>query len=95
MALISAAFSVGNIIGPYTFQAKDAPGYQPAKITILATEAASVLVVVLLRLWYGFSNRRKNRQELSIDLAVAKSRARGSEWLDLTDKENTDFKYVY
>ncbi|KFY26147.1 hypothetical protein V493_04242 [Pseudogymnoascus sp. VKM F-4281 (FW-2241)] len=31
-ALIAGSFSIGNIIGPQTFQAGDAPGYRPAKI---------------------------------------------------------------
>lgn len=33
-ALVSGAFSVGNIIGPQTFRAKDAPEYHNAKIIV-------------------------------------------------------------
>ena len=36
IALIASAFSLGNIVGPQTFQAKDAPDYIRAKITLLA-----------------------------------------------------------
>ena len=31
-ALVSGSFSLGNIIGPQTFQARDAPEYRPAKL---------------------------------------------------------------
>jgi hypothetical protein len=58
-ALISAAFCVGNIIGPQTFQAKDAPQYIPAKIIILATQSAAILVAVTARLYYGWQNSRR------------------------------------
>jgi hypothetical protein len=37
IALVSAAFSLGNIIGPQTFQAKDAPEYRAAKISVIGT----------------------------------------------------------
>ncbi|KAF7585453.1 hypothetical protein BBP40_010886, partial [Aspergillus hancockii] len=40
-ALVAGSFSVGNIIGPQTFQARDAPGYRPAKIAVLATQAGA------------------------------------------------------
>lgn len=48
VALVSGTFSVGNIIRPQTFQARDAPGYIPAKITVLATQAAAAEVAAVL-----------------------------------------------
>jgi hypothetical protein len=56
-AIISASFGVANIIGPQTYRAKDAPGYLPAKITVLAVVAAAMALVVALRALYGFRNR--------------------------------------
>ncbi|GAB7356231.1 hypothetical protein MBLNU459_g7050t1 [Dothideomycetes sp. NU459] len=61
-AVISAAFSVANIIGPQTYQARDAPGYTPAKITVLAVVAAAMVVVMALRVLYGFRNRAAVRK---------------------------------
>jgi len=52
---------VANIIGPQTYQAKDAPGYLPAKITVLAVVAAAMLVVCVLRIFYGFRNRSASK----------------------------------
>ena len=40
-ALVSGNFSVGNIIGPQTFQARDARGCVPAKITVVVTQATA------------------------------------------------------
>lgn len=92
VALISGAFSVGNIVGPQTFQAKDAPQYIPAKITVLATQAAAVVVTVVLFAYYKFANARKEKQEAnaSTEISVEKS-----QWDNLTDKENPKFRYVY
>ncbi|RMD41313.1 hypothetical protein DV735_g3824, partial [Chaetothyriales sp. CBS 134920] len=94
VALISGSFSVGNIIGPQTFQAKDAPQYIPAKITVLATQAAGALVAILLFLYYRWANARKEarRAQLGSDAALSKEK---SQWDNLTDGENPDFRYVY
>ncbi|KAL4800877.1 major facilitator superfamily domain-containing protein [Aspergillus venezuelensis] len=59
--LISAAFSIANIIGPQTFQAKDAPGYIPAKITLVAVNSAAIVVSTALRVLYGRRNARADR----------------------------------
>ncbi|OJI96742.1 hypothetical protein ASPVEDRAFT_58601 [Aspergillus versicolor CBS 583.65] len=60
-SLVSAAFSIANIIGPLTFQAKDAPEYIPAKITILAVNAGAIVVATSLRIVYGIRNARAAR----------------------------------
>lgn len=92
MALISGAFSVGNIIGPQTFQAKDAPQFIPAKITVLATQAAGAGVAVILFGYYKFANTQKEKREAvaATDISLEKS-----QWDNLTDKENVKFRYVY
>lgn len=48
---VAFAFGVGNIIGPQTFQARDAPQFIPAKITVLATQGCSALLAIVLYLY--------------------------------------------
>ncbi|ETN44523.1 uncharacterized protein HMPREF1541_10193 [Cyphellophora europaea CBS 101466] len=89
VSLIAGAFSVGNIIGPQTFQAKDAPQFIPAKITVLATQSAGALMAFVLFLYYRWANAAKDKKM---------SQVAGSErgqWDNLTDKENPTFRYVY
>jgi hypothetical protein len=43
---VGAAFAIGNIIGPLTFRAQDAPGYKPAKETLISTWAVSIAVAI-------------------------------------------------
>lgn len=91
MALISGAFSVGNIIGPQTFQARDAPQFIPAKIAVLVTQAAGAAVSCALFAYYRFANARKDSREKTMaEISVEKS-----QWDNLTDKENAKFRYVY
>lgn len=66
-SLIAGAFSIGSIIGPQTFQARDAPNYYPAKIAVLATQTGAALFAIILRLYYGWQNslKEKRSQEIS------------------------------
>lgn len=93
VSLLSAAFGVGNIIGPQTFQAKDAPQYIPAKITVLATQATSALVAIFLFGYYRWANwLRDHSERVRPDIGDIPD---SEKWRNLTDKENLDFRYVY
>ncbi|KAJ5875862.1 uncharacterized protein N7529_001446 [Penicillium soppii] len=90
-ALVAGSFSVGNIIGPQTFQARDAPEYHPAKIAVLATQAAAAFVSVVLFCYYKWQNRRRDQTEGPIDETMIDE----TKWAGLTDKQNPSFRYVY
>ncbi|KAI9659347.1 MAG: hypothetical protein M1821_001605 [Bathelium mastoideum] len=92
-AMLQAAFAIGNIIGPQTFRAKDAPGYQPAKICTVVFLSLLVCLVAVLAFYYLVHNNIRNRRftvrEEVEDIPDEKAYA------GLTDKENLDFRYTY
>ncbi|KAK4461551.1 putative allantoate protein [Cladorrhinum samala] len=91
-AIISGSFSLGNIIGPQTFQARDAPEYRPAKIAVMATQVGCALVTVLLFVYYSWQNKRRNNvAENENEEAFMEPEA----WARMTDKENKRFRYTY
>ncbi|KAJ6078797.1 hypothetical protein N7467_008550 [Penicillium canescens] len=90
-ALVAGSFSVGNIIGPQTFQAHDAPEYRPAKIAVLATQAAAAVLSVVLFLYYMWENRRRDQTKGEVDDTMVDE----TKWAGLTDKQNPSFRYVY
>lgn len=85
-ATLLMSFCLGNIIGPLTFRKTDAPDYIPAKITIIVTCAVAIGLVAVLRIYYGRENRRRDRLGEVM-------REKDIEFLDLTDRENRDFRY--
>jgi hypothetical protein len=93
-AIIAGSFSIGNIIGPQTFQAKDAPQYKPAKITVMATQAASAFIAFLLFGYYVWANHNKNAKEQTFQSGDLQQTVEQS-WDNKTDKENKTFRYVY
>jgi hypothetical protein len=67
----------------------DGPRLIPAKITDLASQSAGALVSYILYLYYRWANARKDRST---------GPPEGSEigqWENLTDEENSSFRYVY
>jgi hypothetical protein len=91
-ALTLMAFCVGNLIGPQLFQAADAPSYNAAKITLIVTMAAVVLLALVLRQLTVWENAKRDREQAGYeeDASVA-----DLAFLDLTDIQNRRFRYVY
>lgn len=89
-ALVAIAFSIANIIGPQTFQGKDAPDYIPAKITLLSVGGATIVVSIGLRVLYGQRNRKRQG-----NLGAAGVVDIGDAAMDRTDRTNPSFIYVY
>ena len=94
-SLLAAAFSVGNIIGPQTFQARDAPEYRPAKIAVLATQASSAVVTVVLHFYYVWENKRRDARQSLQEKGEQGPTAGIEDWVGMTDRENPRFRYVH
>ena len=90
--LMAFSFGVGNIIGPQTFRAQDAPQYLPAKVTVLVTQSAGAVLAVLLFGYYTWSNHRRGQRRSTArdDIGpVVEDRC------DMTDRKSVAFRYVY
>lgn len=77
---------VGNIIGPLTFRDQDKPRYIPAKIAMVVSTAGAAVTLGCLVLYYKWENRRRDR------LYANQDHTEDSEFLDLTDRENREFR---
>ena len=88
-AVLLMSFCLGNIIGPETFRKGDAPEYLPAKTTIIVTCAVAIALTCVLRVVYQLENRRRDRRGLGLEHKI------NQEFLDLTDRENGEFRYKY
>ncbi|KAI1847722.1 hypothetical protein JX266_006217 [Neoarthrinium moseri] len=84
-AALLMSFCLGNIIGPLTFRDADKPNYLPAKIAIVATSAAAVALTAVLMAYYSWENKRRDKLHVG--------HKENSEFMDLTDKENKEFRY--
>lgn len=86
-AVVLMSFCVGNMIGPETFRDQDAPQYIPAKITIVGVLGFAVICVGILDTMYSMENKRRDREG-------QEETRHDFEFMDLTDKENKNFRYL-
>ncbi|KAB5523170.1 putative allantoate protein [Coniochaeta sp. 2T2.1] len=91
-AIVSGSFSLGNIIGPQTFQARDAPQYRPAKLAVMGTQAGCAFTTFLLFLYYVWQNKKRHNTSDSDNEDAFMS---PEVWVRMTDKENKKFRYTY
>lgn len=90
-AIVSGSFSLGNIIGPQTFQARDAPDYRPAKLAVMGTQAGCVVTTFSLFCYYVWANKRRNDHSKQMEDEYMTPEV----WSTMTDKENKFFRYTY
>ncbi|KAK8050300.1 allantoate permease [Apiospora phragmitis] len=88
-AIVLISFCAGNIIGPLTFRDEDAPAYIPAKIVMVVTTASATVLTGVLMFYYQWENKRRDR------LYAGEAHTENSEFFDLTDRENHEFRYVF
>ncbi|KAL2871451.1 major facilitator superfamily domain-containing protein [Aspergillus lucknowensis] len=91
-ALTLMAFCVGNLIGPQLFQSSDAPSYNAAKITLIVSMSAVVVLALALRQLMVWENAKRDQEQAGHEVEAS---AVGLAFSDLTDIQNRQFRYVY
>jgi hypothetical protein len=89
---VSGSFSIGNIIGPQTFRARDAPEYRPAKLSVVGTQAGCALTTFLLFMYYAWQNKKRQGND---DGETEDAFMKPEVWARMTDRENKRFRYSY
>ncbi|KZT13006.1 MFS general substrate transporter [Laetiporus sulphureus 93-53] len=99
-AMTLAAFCVANIVGTETFQAKDAPGYLPGKISVLTLLSAEVFLCLFMRRYNMYLRKKKEKGIAELrrangwtDEDIERERQRHA-FIDMTDKQNPYFVYT-
>lgn len=90
-AIVSGSFSLGNIIGPQTFQAKDAPDFRPAKLAVMGTQAGCAVTTFSLFMYYVWANKRRDDRSKGLEDSYMSPEV----WSTMTDRENKFFRYTY
>ncbi|RAH75132.1 putative MFS transporter [Aspergillus aculeatinus CBS 121060] len=88
-AIVLMSFCLGNILGPLSFRTQDEPEYMPAKVAIVATVSVAIMFTGLLKCYYICENRRREQN------GRGEQHQKNSEFLDLTDRENLEFRYKH
>ncbi|CAH6722936.1 allantoate permease [[Candida] jaroonii] len=86
--MLLVGYCVGNLAGSQTFLAKEAPTYHTALNSIAACAALSIVLLVALWASYAWENKQRDKRGDKLEVENV-------EFLDLTDKQNLNFRYSY
>ncbi|KAH3900822.1 allantoate permease family MFS transporter SCDLUD_002275 [Saccharomycodes ludwigii] len=86
------SYAAANIAGPQTFIAKQAPGYQGAKVAMVVCYACGTVVLSILYMVNIMEN--KKRDKLAAERGPEEVVVENLEFADLTDFENPNFRYA-
>jgi len=104
-AVMLSGYCIGNAAGPFMWQAKYKPRNHVPWITIGVCEVACICLLFAIRVLLSRENKRRDAEPLNdaydnvfltkidqdgnrVEMRVSK------EFLDLTDRQNRDFRYV-
>ncbi|KAJ5580011.1 major facilitator superfamily domain-containing protein [Penicillium hispanicum] len=87
-------YTVGNIIGPQTYRASDAPDYPIAKYTMLAFLIFSLFLFALFGLIHRLWNIKRDKQDaVDEQNGVPRRHVENEEFADLTDFNQKSLRY--
>jgi len=104
-AIMLSAYCIGNAAGPFMWQEKYKPRNHVPWIIICACDIVAAILLLVLRCILAKENRKRESEStddtyddvyierVSEDGAVTKVRVE-KQFLDLTDRQNRDFRYV-
>ncbi|KAJ1031025.1 hypothetical protein NDA18_002249 [Ustilago nuda] len=104
--VLQVGYSVGNLIGPQTYRVKDAPGFVPAKITLVVVFGVAAVCLVGIGGVHARWNRRNGLGGWKDVVSAGEDRIEGEQegkrevddgedLSDLTDKQRSKFRYPY
>ncbi|KAF7560364.1 hypothetical protein G7046_g3780 [Stylonectria norvegica] len=85
-------YATGNIIGPQTYRAADAPNYYTAKYTMLAFLIFTAILIGCMGLLHKIWNTRRDKRDAA-EPEVAQQHVENEEFLDHTDFQLRSFRY--
>lgn len=94
--ILLLGYGTGNLIGPQTFRASQAPAYTGGTVAMLICYCTAMLLMLIYFLVASWENRRKDRKygaALTVD--QDNLNALFDIYQDLTDKKQEDFRYIH
>jgi ACS family allantoate permease-like MFS transporter len=90
-SLVQIGYATGNLIGPQTFLSNQAPKYTGAVIAMLTCYCVCILIMLAYFALGTWENKQRDRQ-FGKPQEIHEGTAEG--FVDVTDKEQPDFRYT-
>ncbi|KIL00953.1 hypothetical protein PAXRUDRAFT_821163 [Paxillus rubicundulus Ve08.2h10] len=95
-AIVLSAYAIGNAVGQFMWKAHYQPRNHVPWAIITATNLASAVTLLILRHLYSSENKRRDGEtrDVTYDSTYFQGKKIDKAFLDLTDNQNRDFRYV-
>lgn len=87
-------YAAGQLTAPQLFLTSEAPRYQTGFRSMLAAFIAMIVLQFFLMFYLNWENRRRDRLYGKVEDKTAAQQAE-DDFLDLTDKEQPNFRYAW
>jgi len=94
-AFVFLAYCAGNIIGPHSFLANEAPIYPTGCKTALACTALQFAIAIGLRYLLIYRNKKRDEAQAGQNTDLNAQGSVQDLFGDMTDKHNPNFRYAY
>lgn len=90
--LVFISYSVGNIVSPQAFLARESPRYTTGVAVTLASFCAAIVILCVLYILYLHENKSRNRAAADQPTLTEEEKMHMA-FADMTDKENSMMRY--
>ncbi|CAK7205807.1 hypothetical protein SEUCBS139899_008586 [Sporothrix eucalyptigena] len=90
--MVFVGYAVGQIIAPQFFLAKESPTYPTGFRAFFVSTALMIVIQAALLVYLRWENKRRDQLAAALD---HEEQADAAAFLDLTDKEQPGFRYIY
>lgn len=94
-AVLFLGYCTGNIAGPFFYLEEQAPGYELGIWSMIVSHLVEFCIIILLRFLLARENKRRDELQRMQRGGLEGRDLGATAFLDLTDGENMNFRYIY
>ncbi|RAK81002.1 putative MFS allantoate transporter [Aspergillus fijiensis CBS 313.89] len=94
-AVLFLGYCTGNIAGPFFYKTNQAPTYELGIWSMIVCHLLEVVLITTLGFLLRWENQRRDRIQSQTEGGLEGRDLDSTAFMDLTDRENLNFRYIY
>ncbi|RAO71712.1 uncharacterized protein BHQ10_007724 [Talaromyces amestolkiae] len=94
-AVLFLGYCTGNIAGPFFYKTDQSPTYSLGIWSMIGSHLIEVVLISILGLLLRWENKKRDKIQSEMEGGLQGRDLDATAFLDLTDRENLNFRYIY
>ncbi|KAJ5794661.1 Major facilitator superfamily domain general substrate transporter [Penicillium paradoxum] len=94
-AVLFLGYCTGNIAGPFFYKTEQSPTYELGIWSMIVSHLIEAALIIVLGLLLRWENKKRDRIQSQMEGGLEGRDLDATAFLDLTDRENLNFRYIY